>query len=582
MVGSIITIEDVNTAIFNNQDFYWHEIDTSLISDSDDGDYSDVKYDFCKISRTKRTANNDYLFTVKVFASNWTGGWRCHDNISKEYDYSNILEFASNTPVMECGLYMGNQIVNSNRGMSFVLEKNKVSLNLKELKSEHSFKYKYYFEDSWIGNSNPILLHIGYNQIKDEQNVNSIGYLLVNLVKTDFKFECNQNLLVGKVNKVCLGVDADYLPNGDMVGDNDLNIHVVYKNNKLPVTFDESLNDYVFELDLSDKVNTGNVKFDVVIKDSKVVNSGVFDVVLSAGFEQVSNFSDLLVACDVGGSDIVELVNGVTATSNIPVKHSIKIISDNKVINLNNHSFVLNEGVNLIGEKIWFNNGNTAIIQEENTKLELNQCTFINCTSTNYNGLGSCIFCDVDLDNLETTTDFETTLTECEFTNNHSTILHGGELTVNNCKFRNTEYEVIDNNNVAFIYQTDGNAIITNSIFDIDYTFNSLCSNEENIGFAQAIIMCGETATINGANHTELQDNETLPLFDNNLNNQAHLFCKYYYPQISSCVFSSPEISYEAKSCCHAVSGVDWVFKNNVQVTRASWGTENNLRLIEW
>jgi hypothetical protein len=39
-------------------------------------------------------------------------------------------------------------------------------------------------------------------------------------LKTDFKFDCIQDLYVGVVNTVQLGVDSKYKPNGEMIGDN--------------------------------------------------------------------------------------------------------------------------------------------------------------------------------------------------------------------------------------------------------------------------------------------------------------------------------------------------------------------------
>jgi hypothetical protein len=139
----------------------------------------------------------------------------------------------------------------------------------------------------------------------------------------------------------------------------------------------------------------------------------------------------------------------------------------------------------------------------------------------------------------------------------------------------------VDKDNPAFLYQTDGDAEITNSIFDIDYQDNTLCENQINIGFAQALIRCGLTATINTATHESLQEDNKLPFFEN-YRNQSHVFAKYYYPQIETCVFTSPVENKETESICYCVTGTDWVYKTNAVVTRADWQNENTINNIDW
>ena len=130
-------------------------------------------------------------------------------------------------------------------------------------------------------------------------------------------------------------------------------------------------------------------------------------------------------------------------------------------------------------------------------------------------------------------------------------------------------------------YQTDGTANITNSIFDIDYDTDNLCSNQIDIGYAQALLKIGETAIINGANINDLSRDDNLP-FHNIYKNQSHVFTKYYYPAIESCVYTSPVLGREDSNVCYCVSNLNWIFKQNTQVTRAEAGTENRIRKIIW
>ncbi|MBR1610732.1 MAG: hypothetical protein IJ672_04475, partial [Methanobrevibacter sp.] len=225
-------------------------------------------------------------------------------------------------------------------------------------------------------------------------------------------------------------------------------------------------------------------------------------------------------------------------------------------------------------------NGNPVILQRKDSKVDLISCSFTGASNTGYNNLGSVISCDIDIDSLNIPNDFITNITECNFINNHNCIMHGGTLNILNSKYHNTDMSYIDINNPAFLYQVDGDAIITESIFDMDYTGRNY--ETRNIMYAQALFMCGVDATVNNANHTNLSQDNTVNWCNAPYNNQSHIFCKYYYPQIEECVFSSPEPGFENKCLSYAVSGMDWIFKEHVQITRESLGKENTVRKIGW
>jgi hypothetical protein len=359
---------------------------------------------------------------------------------------------------------------------------------------------------------------------------------------------------------VYLGTDSDYKPNGALVGTYTPTITVQYGDEILPVTYDGT--DYSFNLDLTDKTETGKIRFKLNVEANEVLNSTSTDVALNSQYQTVNTFDALLSALSV--SDVIRLGANLTATANIPINRSVKIIGNDKTIDLDSHRFVLVEDVQLTIENTRLDNGDTTIIQAKNTKVELNGVTFNNCTSSNYNGLGSCIFCDVDVDSLNNTDDYITTLNNCTFTNNSNCILHSGELTIIGCTLNNDDTTNINTNNAAFVYQTDGTCLIQQSVFNIDYDYSSA---EANIGYAQCIVMCGETANINGATHTDLQGDNTLPFFDVPFNNRADTYAKYYYPQITDNVESITLI--DDKGCCHSVSNRDWVYKNNIKVQRS-------------
>lgn len=559
-MAGFLTVEDIDGTLFREQSFYLHTFDTSLISE--DSNFTDVKYDFCEISR--ETITGGYKFTFKVENPYWTKGYYMKNKYVGQGSYISsfinssghlIIETTSKAIIVK--LYMGVlQITSQNKEIFKSLENEVLNLNLKELNTTQTIKLIDIAVPTLVSSVSKDL-NKGYNLI--EQYGLPVGYLLVNLIKSDFQFNCNQELTVGKINKVNLGTATDYKPSGDMVGSYTPNITVNYKGDILPVTYNGT--DYVFDLDLTDITEAGKVRFTVNVEANEVLNQSSTEVVLTSQYQTVNTFNALLSA--VTNSDVIRLGANMTATSDIPINRSLKIIGNDKSIDLDGHRFNLKEEVEFKAENIVFDNGDTTIIQAKNTKVELNNVTFNNCTSSNYNGLGSCIFCDVDVDSLDVTNDYITTLTECTFTDNANCILHGGELTVIGCTLENDDITNINTNNVAFLYQTDGTALIQQSVFTIDYDYTS---QEANIGFAQAVVMCGETAIINGATYIELGNDNTLPFFEAPFHNRADLTAKYYYPQITANVESIGTI--EHKACTHAVSGVDWVFKNNVTVRR--------------
>lgn len=567
-----LTVEDVNGTVYSNQGFYWHEIDTSKISS--DSDFTNVKYDFCKVSRETVTDEHsavwgNYLYTLEIDNSLWTKGFYIspyHYNwATRAFNVQlndNTLSFRTDNEYIGIHLYMGILKYNDVVTFTYLAKTNVLNLNYAESNTTTTVKVQEP-GSSFQYNCNSFTPTEGYHDIVFQATLTNTvhcGYVLVNIVKSDFQFNCTQSLVVGKINKVYLGTDSKYKPSGSMVGSYATNITVDYNGETLPVQYDGT--DYYFNLDLTDKTDVGKVRFKVNVEANEVLNKSSTDVVLESQYQTVNTFNALLSAVSI--SEIIQLGANMTATSNIPINRSIKIIGNDKSIDLDGYRFVLVEDAEFKAENLQLNNGDTTIIQAKNTKVELTGVTFNNCTSSNYNGLGSCIFCDVDIDSLDNTDDYITTLTECTFTDNANCILHGGDLTIQKCTLDNDTITNINPNNCAFVYQTDGTCLIQQSIFNINYDYTSA---EANIGFAQALIMCGETANINGATHTDLQGDNTLPFFDAPFNNRADLTAKYYYPQITDNVESVGSVS--GKACCHACSGVDWVFKNNVTVRRS-------------
>lgn len=583
MSGSFLTLEDINGILLKYGDKgLIYSLNTSNITLSD-VDYTDIQYDFVKVSRSK--SGSTYTFTFEVVNSSWNGEYT-----QFKLDGSYLNTFVS---------YTNDKITFSTSEQNVILwlycNHINTTFNFKEIECypinfdlnvsatlEDITEYIMYVPSKLISGNDMNTSYYQKQGVFTWDYLNTTFYYLGRLLKTDFVFDCNQSLTVSGINKVQLGADTKYKPNGSLIGDNTVTIKVEYNKQIIPVEWDSTLNDYTFNLDLTHITEPGKIKFKVIIESNDVINHTEKTVTLESDYQTINDFNSFKKACSDNGYGIIRIGDDLLATSNIQITHPIKIIGNNHTLDLDEHSIILNEETSLNVENMGFYNGDTAIIQAKNTRLELTSCSFTNCKSTKHNNLGSCIYCNIDIPSLEEDYDYITIIEYCRFTDNQSAILHRGTLTITGTEFHNSDIGYTDKDNPAFLYQTDGTANITGSVFDIDYTDDTYCTNQENIRYAQTVLMIGENAIINSQNHEQLQQNNTLNFFDASYNNRSHIYCKYYYPSIETCVYTSPLPNREDKAICYSCSGIDYIFKSNVQVTRASWETQNEERKITW
>lgn len=550
MTNSFLTLEDINGTLYRNQRFWWHEIDTSKIST--DNDFTDVKYDFVKISR--ETNGILYEYTLEIDNDYWTMGFYALDKNGElftdvgQYVWRNnklIIGGGSHTQYVKIFLYCG--LVSYDTATPFVtrLEVDSLDLNYEQLSNPQQIPYT-----ELVNNSHGTItasLTKGLNSIKDYYN-RHCGFLFVNLIRSNFEFTCNQELTVGKVNKVKLGVNSKYKPNGAMIGTNTPNITVEYNNNIIPVVWSETDNDYVFNLDLTTKQNEGNIRLKVIVEDNTVINKTETIVSLHSSYEQINTLSKLTNLFSKGG--IGRITSNLTLTDNLRVTKSVYLVSENKTITMDGHKIIVPSDKTFKANNITFTGGTNTIQQNINTKVELTQCTFTNCT-----GLGSVIDCQIDINSLNNEDDFTTIINNCTFTNNDLCILHGGDLTITDCTVNG---KISDKDYPYFLYQTDGRAVILQSQFNI--SSNSQITSD--IGFNPCIFTCGETALINGHSHTELQVNN-LTSFLETQRNTSSIDLTYKYSLINDYIRLKT-----SKGFCHNISGIDYVFKTNVTPER--------------
>ena len=549
MTNSFVTLEDVNGAMFDNQGFWRYELDTALIDPTDNAEFSNITVDFCTISR-ETFANTRWKYIVEVDNDLWTtGNYALNTNgrvltTSVSNNTLSILVDKQYAPI-KIYLYMGSMKITKNQQMLGYLLEDTLLLPLNKINRSYNVKY-FYLWDSSI-RTVTIDLKKGFNEVIDG-NV-TYGYLLVKLLKTDFQFLCNQQLTVGEVNTVQLGTLTDYKPNGDMIGTNTPNITVKYGDIYIPVRYDSSLNDYVFDIDLTSKQTEGKVRFNVIVDTNDVLNNTETEVTLQSNYETINNESKLITLFKNGG--IGRLGANITLTTDLTLDKDVLIIGNSKTINMQSHKIIVPSERTFKAETTIFTNGKNTIQQNTGSTVELTACGFNSCT-----GFGSVIDCQTDLTSLTIENDFITNITNCVFNNNDMCILHGGELNITGCDVTG---KIGNPNNPYFLYQTDGNATILQSTFNL----SSDTQIEEDIEFNSCIFTCGESAIINGDSHDELQRNDITSFISNPQNNASKINVTYYYPAIEDYITLQSDNGY-----CHSCSGVDYVFKNNVTVRR--------------
>ena len=514
-------------------------VDTSTLSIGSEG----IHLDFCTISRTSTK------YTVIVDNSYWTKGYYILDSNGSLINptcslNNNTLTITTSADNIRIFFYLGVNHYDSLTRVTYNLVNDVIQLNYKQLKSSQDIKvYPVGSTDTYTVST---LLDVGFNEI--QYSSYDCGFLLVKLLKSDFQFQCTDNLIIGKVNTVKLGTLSDYLPNGDMIGTNTPTIQVLYKDTYIPVQYDSDLNDYVFELDLTSKQTEGKVRFNVIVDTNDVLNSTETSVTLLSQFENIDTLSKLDTLFSNGG--IGRLGNDITLTQDLTLANDVLILGNTNIVNMNSHKIIVPNGKTFKSKDTRVINGENTIQQETGSTVELTNCTFDNCT-----GLGSVIDCQVDTASLEVENDFTTTIKECTFTDNDLCILHGGELTVENCTVNG---KIGTPNYPYFVYQTDGNATL------LQNTFNLVSDTQisTDIEFNSCIFTCGESAQINGYDHTELQNNNITQFLEIQRNTST-INVTYYYPAIEDYITLQSDNGY-----CHSVSDTDYVFKTNVNVRR--------------
>ena len=558
-MADFLTVEDVNSVVAEYYNVpFWSEVKLDI---GNTADFDGIKFDYCTVDR--EYSNSKYNFTITVDNDLWKG--QCYfiddnEGYITDVSYSSgVITVESDTPNITAHFYMDMQGVFGFQLMDWIItewtpkferigtiiicsftiesvnpsfEPNGKTFNLIIDSESYSMtcsnnKVSYGFSHhSWVNFTCTYNGHgyTFYPRSYEEQMI----------IVSHFS-----NLIVGKINNLrfdrtdrawdldCLNLIADYpisniIKNGgELYFDLDLRYVTTLKKINIQIDYeDKTKNEYAH------KKFTFNTVPATVTTEAEI--------------------SSLITNGGVG-----YLGANITLTTDLTVGGEVTLFGEGYNIDCDGYQFIVGDGKSLKFENLNIVNGVNTIQQLTGSNVELTDCSFTDCTSSD--GVGGVIDCDVTLASLDNPTDFITTITNCTFTNCDCPILHGGELKVTNCQVIG---KLSDYDFPYFLYQTDGSAVITQTQFNI----SNDTPVEEDIKFNSCIFTCGKKATINGLGYGDLQKNDIPSFLERN---SSTIDLTYYYDSIEQNITLTA-----SKGYCHAVSNISQIYKTNVEIIR--------------
>ena len=542
-----LTLEDINSAVteFYNTPFWdMVRIDTGSLDN-----FSNLYFDYLKVTRTY---SSNYTFSIQVSNDLRTGQYYFMDNngdwISNVTESSGVITVVSTTPIIQvyCQLFVQSTSQTSFNNVEWIVEDVtpklaskstgiEVTVTLKEVNPNFNVNGKTFNVNgaSVVCSNKQLSFRLPYNNgysfTIGYSGVSVPVFIYSNLKNINVVDVPGDSLLVGRVNTFDLFSESDNLD--------------------VTCNYPISIEGKTVTMDLEDKTDLSYVNMTVHTNEDEDYYPNDFTFRLPCEYSYITSLTELNTLISKGG--VGRLGVDLTLTNDLQLTKPIFILGNGYTIDLDGHKIIVGSECEFKAENTKFTNGFNTIQQNIGTNVELTSCSFTGCT-----GLGSVIDCQVDIQSLENPNDFNTTLTDCKIENSDMAILHGGELEVNNC---NIDGKIGNKDYPYFLYQTDGNAVILNSQFNI----SSENQISHDIEFNSCIFICGETATINGLGYTDLKNNNINSFIETPQNNASNIELTYYYDLISDYITLS-----SSKGYCHGISNEDYIFKTNVTPTR--------------
>ena len=552
---SFLTLEDINTILlqYKNRPF-WNQ---TLISTTDNTDFTNKYYNYLKVSRTKDS--NDYIFTIQVDNELRTGNYYFLDSnddyISDASCSDGIITVTSTTKdiTVYAELWVGSTTQNTFNNVEWIIE----SYTPKKVWNGGTYNIEYTLKPvnpNFTCNGKTFQIQTtdttcSNNQITVNHNFeeDTTFYVTYDTVRYDTPIILNKKInVVAKPNPLIIGQTNTFTltsQSSNLSVESDYPVSNTGKN----VT-----------LDLTSKTDLKPINLTIHTLDDNDYVAGTQTFTVQCGYQQINNATDLTNLFSNGGYG--ELTDNIILNSTIPVLENVHLNGNDHYI-VGQGSFatpliIINTNKRFTAKDTNFGIGNPIILQKNGSTLDLTNCLLGQGGLYGDNMLGTSIKCDLDLDSLNDPNDYTTILTDCLISgSNGCCILHGGNLTLDNTTI---EGQATVSEYPYCLYQVDGEANINNCNFN--YTSNT--TSEEDLLFNPAIFCIGETATINNSSYADYGKNN-IPGFLNN--NTSTINVTYHYDLIDDDITLQTDNGY-----CHMVSGVDYLFKTNVTPRRTN------------
>lgn len=568
-MSNFLTIEDVNGVIteYYNVPFW----DTIIIDTEEDiSDFTDRHYDYLTVSRQK-LQNNTYKFII-VLNNDLCRNYYCFIDGNNSVILPNKITerpqftftILCNTPDIKCMFYLNDNepplSTNYHEFRSY-----KITDYTKTYVLDEPFDFFVEFEAlnpnldlegeevaitffKKNGQSELYYENIENNRINMENITLTSDFR--NQITIDYNFETFRIYLkqFKKINIVDVPNDLKL----DVSKSNTFNLISESDNLKVECDYPVTVNNKQVNIDLSEKNDLLPFDIKVITNNDSIFYLNEFNFRVPVKYPTISSISELNDLFDKGG--IGKLGVDLTFSNEITLKNDVYLIGNDKNLNLDGFKIIISENKIFKAENTTFENGINIIQQKKGSTVELTNCNF-----NNNIGVGSVIKCEVDITSLDNPTDFTTIITDCTFTDNEMCILHGGNLTITDCTIVGRDLSYYSDDAFSFpyfLYQTDGNAVITGSNFRLEGLGN------RGVKFTPCIFTIGEYGMVNNMGYNELSQNNVTNFLTTQRNSSV-IDVSYYYAPIEDNITLQSDNGY-----CHSISGIDYVFKTNITLER--------------
>lgn len=234
---------------------------------------------------------------------------------------------------------------------------------------------------------------------------------------------------------------------------------------------------------------------------------------------------------------------------------------------------ILSFTVNLVG--LYFTGGTPAIDYTNGGNLLVNRCIFTGNSNASDNHRGCSIFMPAsDYATGKGSSRWNTKVRGSQFHNNVGNEIQSvGRTNLFNNKFITNLASCLKQPEPKVVNVQAGEVFYRRNLSHIKVT-DKLATNHS---YAKALCYVNKKGKFNGAGPSQLKRDNSLPLFGNNLLNQAYTYAIYYYPYegVRTTIVCSPVKGKERRATGHASSAKGWVYYDGYRFNRLSQGRGN-------